>query len=146
MQRRLLLAMADSMPEGLYRDRATPVQRDFAQQIRHASGEAYRVAILAMGIAGPDELPDTAVTLASREGLKTYVTTVYDRLDRWLTSQSESSRNEIINFFGTNVPRWMVWDEIAAYTIWTAGQVVANFRKNGMAPPAFHFFPAPGAN
>ena len=38
------------------------------------------------------------------------------------------------------MPGWQVWDEIHTHTVWTAGQVVANFRKNGMAPPAFTFF------
>ena len=64
-------------------------------------------------------------------------------MDQWLSAQTDRSRNEVINFFDTEVARWMVWDEIAAYTVWTAGQVVANFRKNGMAPPAFHYFPMP---
>ena len=38
LQRSLLLAMADSMPERLYRDKVTPIQRDFAQQLGHAAG------------------------------------------------------------------------------------------------------------
>ena len=38
------------------------------------------------------------------------------------------------------MPRWQLWDELNQHTIWTAGQVVANFRKNGMAPPSFLFF------
>jgi hypothetical protein len=33
-----------------------------------------------------------------------------------------------------------VWDEVFTHTVWTAGQVVGNFRKQGMAPPAFSFF------
>jgi hypothetical protein len=141
MQRRLLLAMADSMPERLYRDRATPVQRDFAQQIGHAAGEAHRVAAFAAGVTGESRLPDTAIAFASRAGLTAYINTAYDDLDRWLGEQSDASRGDIIDFYGVPVARWMVWDEISHYTTWTAGQVVANFRKNGMAPPAFHFFP-----
>jgi len=143
MQRQLLLAMADSMPERLYRDKATPVQRDFAQQIRHAAGEAHRIALLVMAPAGIVELPDTATAFASRAGLEGYINAAYDHLDQWLSAQADQSRNEVINFFGVEVARWMVWDEISAYTVWTAGQVVANFRKNGMAPPAFHYFPLP---
>jgi hypothetical protein len=143
MQRQLLLAMADSMPESLYRDKATPVQRDFAQQIRHAAGEAHRIGAFAMGLTGAAELPDTAIALASRAGLKGYINAAYEHLGQWLSSQTDQSRNEVINFFGSEVTRWMVWDEISAYTVWTAGQVVANFRKNGMAPPAFHYFPLP---
>jgi hypothetical protein len=38
------------------------------------------------------------------------------------------------------IPKWQIWDEIHTHTIWTAGQVVANFRKHGMPPPAFAFF------
>ena len=29
---------------------------------------------------------------------------------------------------------------IHMHTVWTAGQVVGNFRKHNMAPPAFTFF------
>src|SRR5215211_8886701 len=49
--RRLLLAMVDSMPERLYRDRAAPAQRDFAQQIGFAAGEAYRIGAFSAGIS-----------------------------------------------------------------------------------------------
>ena len=34
----------------------------------------------------------------------------------------------------------MVWDELNQHTIWTAGQVVANFRAIGMPPPSFLYF------
>ena len=30
--------------------------------------------------------------------------------------------------------------EVRGHALWTAGQAVANFRKHGMAPPAFTLF------
>jgi len=138
--RRLLLAMTDSMPEQFYRDRATPPQRDFAQQVGFAAGEAYRVGAFAAGIGSPPPAGDTTVAFASRGGLRAYVSTIYDRLDDWLAKQSDGARNERIDFFGTDIPRWLAWDEIAGFTTWTEGQLVANFRKHGMAPPGYMFF------
>jgi hypothetical protein len=138
-QRKFLLAMADSMPERFYRDRATPAQRDFAQQVHHAANAAAFIASTTMN--GPKlALPDTAKALNSRAGLRGFVNAAYDYAAELLRSQSETARQESVELFGQSMPRWQVWDEIHTHTVWTAGQMVANFRKHGMAPPAFTFF------
>ena len=138
-QRKVLLQMVDSMPERLYRDKVTPSQRDFAGQIHHAAGSAAFIARQTMG--GPDmTLPDTAAIFNTRAGLRTFVTASYDYATNLLRNQAEASRAETVDLFGTRMPRWQVWDEIHMHTVWTAGQVVANFRKHNMAPPAFTFF------
>ena len=61
-QRSMLLRMADSMPERLYRDKATPEQRDFAQQIHHAASAAAMISQMTMKGTKPT-LPDTARSL-----------------------------------------------------------------------------------
>ena len=137
--RKMLLAMADSMPERLYRDKATPAQRDFAQQIHHAAGAMNYIVTTTMN-APKVPLPDTASALNSRAGLKAYINGAFDHAAGVLKSQTAQSRSETANLFGQNMPRAQIWDEIYTHTVWTAGQVVANFRKNGMAPPAFTFF------
>jgi hypothetical protein len=140
LQRSMLLAMADSMPEDLYRDKVTPVQRDFAQQIHHATSVIAFICVRFLG-AERASLPDTAVALNSREGLRGYVNAVYDYATQVLDQQSEEDRAVITSFFGgLQIPKWQVWDEIHQHTVWTAGQVVGNFRKHGMAPPGFGFF------
>jgi hypothetical protein len=139
-QRKFLLAMADSMPEKLYRDRAAQGQRDFAQQIHHAAGGAVFVASQAMKPSSPPSLPDTAKALNSRAGLRSAINAAFDHLAGVLKAQTPEARNEIVEIFGNRMPGWQVWDEIHSHTIWTAGQAVANFRKHGMAPPAFTFF------
>jgi hypothetical protein len=138
-QRKFLLAMADSMPERLYRDRATPEQRDFAQQIHHAANAVAFIASTTMN--GPKPvLPDTAAAFKDRAGLRAFVNGAYDYAGTLLRDQTPAARAETVKLFGQSMPRWQVWDEIHTHTVWTAGQVVANFRKNGMAPPAFTFF------
>ena len=138
-QRKLLLAMADSMPERLYRDRVTPEQRDFAQQIHHAASAAAFIASTTMN--GPKlTLPDTAAAFKNRSELRAFVNAAYDYAATLLRDQNDAARVETVKLFGQSMPRWQVWDEIHTHTVWTAGQVVANFRKNGMAPPAFTFF------
>lgn len=140
VQRSVLLAMADSMPESLYRDAVTEVQRDFAEQITHAAGAVAFIAQRYMNGPAPS-LPDTATALNGRAGLKAFVNGAYDYAKGLLEGQSAESRAEVVNFFGQmQIPRWQVWDELHQHTWWTAGQVVANFRKHGMAPPGFGFF------
>ncbi|MGQ0646834.1 MAG: DinB family protein [Gemmatimonadaceae bacterium] len=138
-QRKVLLQMVDSMPERLYRDKVTPPQRDFAGQIHHAAGAAAMISRSMMG--GPAlTLPDTAAAFNTRAGLRNFVTTAYDYAANLLKTQTEASRSETVDLFGNQMPRWQVWDEIHLHTVWTAGQIVANFRKHNMAPPAFTFF------
>jgi hypothetical protein len=140
VQRTLLLSMADSMPESLYRDRVTPEQRDFAQQIHHTASAVVFIAARYFS-AQPPDLPDSATTFNTREGLKAYINTTYDFAGGVLADQSAESRMAVVSFFGQmDIPRWQIWDEIHQHSMWTAGQVVANFRKHGMAPPAFAFF------
>jgi hypothetical protein len=140
LQRSLLLAMADSMPESLYRDRVTPVQRDFAQQIHHAASAVAGITARYMETPMPS-LPDTAVTFGSRAGLTQFINGAYDYAESVLKAQTAASREGVVNFFGQmEIPRWQVWDEVHQHTLWTAGQIVANFRKHDMAPPGFGFF------
>jgi hypothetical protein len=139
-QRSMLLAMADSMPERLYRDKVTPIQRDFAQQIHHCASALVFIASRYFGVEMP-ALPDTATTFNSRDGLRSYVNGAYDFAADILEQQTASDRAAVVSFFGQmEIPKWQVWDEVHQHTIWTAGQVVANFRKHGMAPPGFLFF------
>jgi hypothetical protein len=138
-QRKMLLAMADSMPERLYRDKATPAQRDFAQQIHHAANSAAYIASAVLK-GGAMSLPDTGTAFGSRAGLERFVNGAFDFAVKVFKGQSSAARTETVNLFGQSMPAWQVWDEIQTHTVWTAGQVVANFRKNGMAPPSFTFF------
>jgi hypothetical protein len=139
-QRKALLAMADSMPETLYRDRVTPEQRDFAQQIEHAAGFVAFVFGRFVAETQPS-LPDTATSLNSRAGLTAYLSAVYDFAVDALERQSDEDRVRVVDFFGMGQkPTWEILDQACLHTVWTAGQVVANFRKHGMAPPEFAFF------
>lgn len=139
LQRRMLVAMVDSMPERLYREKATPAQRDFAGQIQHAAGSLGFIGSRVLG-ATPPARADTASILNSRAALRAYVNGIYDWAANVLKNQSATDRGKEVNLFDHKMPAWQVWDEIHQHTIWTAGQVVANFRENGMAPPGFAFF------
>lgn len=140
-QRALLLSMVDSMPEVFYRSAAAEGQRDFAQQIHHAANaDQY---IVARYILGWDSLPvksDTARIFNSREALRGFVAACYDFSLTVLREQSSADRQTLIWYFGQKMPKWMIWDELNQHTIWTAGQIVANFRSHGMAPPSFLYF------
>jgi hypothetical protein len=92
-----------------------------------------------MGVPQP-ALPDTAMALNSRRGLREYVNGAFDFAEGVLQRQTPESRAEIVSFFGMQIPRWQVWEEVHQHTMWTAGQVVANFRKHDMPPPGWGFF------
>jgi hypothetical protein len=139
-QRRLFIAMADSMPVRLYRDKVTPIQRDFANQVYHAVSGALGIAGRFAASTQPSIQADTAQVLNSEAAMIAYINEVYDWAVAQLNAQSPAARREVIGFFGQQIPRWQVWDEINQHSLWTAGQIVANFRKHGMAPPGFGFF------
>lgn len=140
-QRTLLLSMVDSMPESLYRRAAAEGQRDFAEQIHHAANaNQYIVARYLLGWDSLPIRPDTAAIFNSRAALHGFVAASYAFSLGVLARQSEADRQESIWYFGQKIPKWMVWDELNQHTIWTAGQVVANFRAIGMAPPSFLYF------
>ena len=140
-QRTLLLAMVDSMPERFFRIAAAEGQRDFAEQIHHAANaDQYIVAHYILGWDSLPIHPDTAVVFNSRSGLRGFVTACYEFSIRTLRQQSPEDRQALIWYFGQKMPKWMVWDELNQHTIWTAGQIVANFRSHGMPPPSFLYF------
>jgi hypothetical protein len=138
-QRKLLLSFADSMPESLYRDKVTPIQRSFSEQVSHVVVSAAFITNMFLAGAKPTEA-DTAKVLNTRAGLKQHINDQYDRSEKLLMDQTDADRDGQVKFFGNFIPRWQVWDELNQHAIWTAGQVVANFRKNGMTPPSFLFF------
>ena len=101
-QRKLLIAMVDSMPERLLRDKATPAQSDFAQQIQHAACVAgYIVGAVLKGPKAP--AGDTAKVLNSRAALRAYVSGVFDGAAAHLTAQGASARSETVDLFGQKI-------------------------------------------
>lgn len=140
-QRRLLLSFADSMPEANYRERVTQPQRTFAEQVQHAAGSA---AMIAGGYTSATKaswsFADTAAANGTRAGLKAYINSAYDFAEARLASQSAADRAATFDLFGTKRAGWQMWDEINQHTMWTAGQIVANFRMHGNPPPHFGFF------
>jgi hypothetical protein len=137
--RRLALAMADSMQERYYHEKVTPPQRDFAMQLVHAAGAVPMIASMTLGGPRPT-MPDSS-TAYTRAGLRAYINAAYDYGANLLRTQTAADRETTVRFFGgATIPKWQVWDEIHQHTMWTLGQVVANFRAHGNPPPAFMFF------
>jgi hypothetical protein len=135
-----LTPAAAQMPEQLYRDAAAEGQRDFARQLHHAANADLYIA--SRYIKG-EEMPvvrDTAITFATRAGLKRFINATYDYSTKALREQTDADRNTLVWYFGQKLPKWLVWDELNQHTLWTAGQIVANFRKHGMAPPPFSYY------
>lgn len=139
LQRTMLLSMVDSMPEEFYQDRATPEQRTFAGQIMHAAGAVPMIAFMTAEKDMP-ALPDTAAAAMSRSALRAWVDSAFNVSAVLLKGQTAEERNQMVELFGMKMPMWKIWDEIHQHTVWTAGQLVANFRNHGMAPPGFGFF------
>jgi hypothetical protein len=137
-ERNFIMHMIDSMPAQYFREKATPAQRDFGQQLYHAASAFTYVIPRFEGVAAPT-IADT-VNGFDKTGLKTYVNAVYSWAEGVAGSQPAADREAMTTFFGSQVPKWQVWDEMHQHTIWTLGQTVANFRMHGMPPAAFMFF------
>ncbi len=141
-QRKVLLSFADSMPERLYRDKATDAQRDFAQQLHHIARSSGFVAGWWLTATPRNQTADDSTkAISGRAGLKAYINQEYDYVEGILKAQTDTDRDTRVQFFGgMMIPKWQLWDELNQHAWWTAGQVVANFRKHGMTPPNFLFF------
>lgn len=138
-QRDLLLRMIDSMPAPLLR-RATHVgRRDFAQQVHHAAVSISDALGRILQIP-PPTWQDTSVALASKDGLRLAVNVSFDFIDSVLTAQSIDVRQQRVPFAGREIYKWQLFDEINEHTLWTAGQLVGNFRDANLTPPQFKFF------
>jgi len=141
-ERRMVLAMIDSMPQAYFRDKATPAQRDFAMQLYHAVSAVPFLARTAMGSTVPafGGMRDSTSATASKDALRAFTNAAYDWAGQAVGAQTPAQRLAAVSLFGAHMTAWQVWDEIHQHTMWTLGQTVANFRAHGMAPPAFMFF------
>lgn len=139
-EQRMIVAMIDSMPQQWFREKATPAQRDFAMQLFHAAAAFPFIVRVTMGATPPAGAMDSLAAVASKDALRGYVGTIYGWASGVLRDQADSTRLAMTNLFGNRMPRWQVWDELHQHTMWTLGQVVANFRAHGMAPASFMFF------
>lgn len=135
----VLIKMADSMPEQFYTESVTPIQRTFAQQIIHCAWAVNAISMMAIKAPGAAGL-DSMAALTSRAALKAYVNAAFDAASAFVKAQTAAQRAAQADLFGKKMQGWQVWEELHQHTMWTAGQVVANFRAHGMAPPEFGFF------
>lgn len=139
-QKNYLIAMAEAMPENLYGDRATPEQRSFAEQLLHVA--EFPPMVCGRFLSGTQpSLPDTEAAHTSAEAMVAYVAAAYDFCIEAVENQPDAQRQQVIDFFGMmQIPRAETMDQVFLHSTFTIGQVVANFRKHGMAPPEFVFF------
>ena len=87
----------------------------------------------------PNATDSTAAT-ASKDALRAYTTAAYGYATDFLRGQTDSARTAQVRLFGMPMPSWQVWDELHQHTMWTLGQVVANFRAHDLRPAPFIFF------
>jgi hypothetical protein len=60
---------------------------------------------------------------------------VYDYGAGLLRSQSPEERLATVDFFGTPLPMWRVWDALHEQALWNAGQLVHFFRDHNLVYP-----------
>lgn len=139
-QQSFMLALADSMPENLYRDKATPEQRDFAHQLFHAA--IYPQLICTRAILGETFTPpDTTAIYSDPDALKAFIRESIEGCKDVVRNQTDEDRAALVRGFeGDQVPKSELLDQVYLHSAFTLGQVVANFRKHGMAPPEYPFF------
>jgi hypothetical protein len=139
-ERGMTLAMLDSMPERLIHFTPVPEVRDFMQQIAHAALPIGMFAATAKG-ERPPAVGDSTAYLGGKAALREAIARSYDYARGVLEGMSDADYLGTVMFFGRPTPRWKVVAAALEHSTWTRGEVVAYFRLNGMAPPAFELFP-----
>jgi hypothetical protein len=76
-----------------------------------------------------------AEAMMTRENLNEYIDAVYDYGAGLLRSQSPEERLATVDFFGTPLPMWRVWDALHEQALWNAGQLVHFFRDHNLVYP-----------
>ena len=76
-----------------------------------------------------------AEAMMTQDGLKEYIDAVYDFGAELLQSQSAEERLSTVDFFGTPMPLWRVWDALHEQALWNAGQLVHFFREHNLVYP-----------
>lgn len=138
-ERRMTLAMVDSMPEKFLHFKPVPEVRDFAQQIAHASIPIAGFSSRAKG--GPPPNPgDSTAYLNQKPALRALVVKSYDYALDVLKGLSEADYAGATAFAKQQMPRWRIFALAHEHSVWTRGELVSYFRLNGMAPPAFDLF------
>ena len=139
-ERGMTVAMLDSMPERLIHFKPVPEVRDFMQQIAHAALPIGMFAATAKG-ERPPAVGDSTAYLGGKGALREAIARSYDYARSVLEGMSDADYQGTVMFFGRPTPRWKVIAAALEHSTWTRGEVVAYFRLNGMAPPAFELFP-----
>lgn len=142
-ERRMTLAMVDSMPERLLHFKPVPEVRDFAQQIAHAAAPVAMFASRARGGAVP-ALGDSTVYLNAKPALRELVIKAYDFAVAAHRDLSDADYAAATAFARQQMPRWRIFELAHEHSVWTRGELVSYFRLNGMAPPAFDLFDTGG--
>ena len=142
-ERRMTLAMVDSMPERLLHFKPVPEVRDFAQQIAHAVLPVGGFAAAAKG-EKPPAMGDSTVYLNSKPALREAVTKAYDYALGVMQAMSDADYAGTTSFARQTLPRWRILELAHEHSVWTRGELVGYFRINGMAPPAYDLFGSGG--
>jgi DinB family protein len=138
-ERRMTLAMVDSMPERFLHFKPVPEVRDFAQQIAHAAVPVSIFAAVAKG-EKPPAVGDSTAYLNSKQALKEAVNKSYDYALGVLKGMSDADYTGTTTFAKAPRARWRIIELAHEHSVWTRGELVSYFRLNGMAPPAFDLF------
>lgn len=138
-ERRMTLAMVDSMPDRLLHFKPVQEVRDFAQQVAHAAMPMAGFASRARGGAPPAPGDSTAY-LNQKPALRELVVKSYDYALDALKGLSDADYAASTAFARQQMPRWRIFELAHEHSVWTRGELVSYFRLNGMAPPAFDLF------
>jgi hypothetical protein len=129
--RELYKAMADSMSDHAF---MAGGMHSFAMRARRVIRRViFSYSRLKVG-DGPT-VATPAEAMMTQENLREYIDAVYDFGAELLQSQSPQERLSTVDFFGTPLPMWRVWDALHEQALWNAGQLVHFFRDHNLVYP-----------
>lgn len=133
MTKKLVLGIAEMVPESKYDYRPTPEVRSFREQFVHIVGENYNYMAMIAGDPAPDRSKFEA--LKTRDEILKALTDSYDYGTKALANLTDEKAADPISIRGRKTLRWgaalyNIQDNMDHY-----GNLVTYVRLNGMVPP-----------
>jgi len=134
-QKETMMAIADAMPEDLFRYTSTPAQRSYGEQVMHIAV----INVKLLGVVGGSVVPPsfTAESATTKAEMLQALADSYDHGIALLDEQTDASITETIDagFLGPSTRARVFWF-LLGHSMDIYGQMAVYLRLNDIVPPA----------
>jgi uncharacterized damage-inducible protein DinB len=139
----ILLRSAEKMPEANYSFRPTDAVRSFGQILGHVADAQYGFCSAVLGEKNP--APKIEQTKTSKADLIAALKDAFAYCDKAYDGITDESAGQMVQFFGSEVPRLGVLTVNSLHSVEHYGNLVTYLRMNNIVPPTSEpgFMPQP---